>query len=190
MGGPELTLRTSYWVDRALRPPSFGLAVGGKTLHRKVLVNAVPAVVARTPESWAGPVLLFDGECGLCHRVVRLLLRLDRYSRLRYAPLQGPAAQAYLRAHGLPAADFDSLIYVPDWSRRESPDFLWRTAGVGAALQAIGGLAGGFAVVLAVIPTSWRDAGYRLGSRWRYRVFGPWRVRPLPRAEWAARFLA
>ena len=152
-------------------------------------MNAVPAVAARTPESWAGPVLLFDGEYGLCHRVVRLLLRLDRNSRLRYAPLQGPAAQAYLRAHVLPAADFDSLIFIPDWSRRDAPDFLWRTAGVVAALRAIGALAGGLAAILAVVPTSWRDGGYRLVSRWRYRVFGPWRARPLARADWAARFL-
>ena len=166
------------------------LAVGKKTLHRKVLVNAVPAVAARTPEPWAGPVLLFDGECGLCHRVVRLLLRLDRNSRLRYAPLQGPAAQAYLRAHGLPAADFDSLIFVPDWSRRDAPDFLWRTSGVVAALRAIGGMAAWLGAVLAVVPPSWRDWGYRVVSRWRYRVFGPWRARPLPRAEWTVRFLA
>ncbi len=121
--------------------------------------------------------------------MVRLLLRLDRNSRLRYAPLQGPAAQAYLRAHGLPAADFDSLIFIPDWSRRDAPDFLWRTAGVVAALRAIGALAGGLAAILAVVPTSWRDGGYRLVSRWRYRVFGPWRARPLARADWAARFL-
>ena len=65
----------------------------------------------KAPEG-AGPVLLFDDECGLCHRVVRLLLRLDPGARLRFAPLQGPGAQAFLRAHGLPAADFDSLAYL------------------------------------------------------------------------------
>jgi hypothetical protein len=46
------------------------------------------------------PVLLFDGECGLCQRLVRVLLGLDRRGRLRFAPLQGPAAQSYLRQHG------------------------------------------------------------------------------------------
>ena len=54
-----------------------------------------------------GPVLLFDGECGLCNRVVRLAAALDREGKLRFAPLQGPSAQAYLRAHGLPTADFE-----------------------------------------------------------------------------------
>ena len=65
----------------------------------------------------AGPVLLYDGECGLCNRVVRLLLRLDRGERLRFARLQSDAGQSYLQAQGLPAADFDSLVYVPDWGR-------------------------------------------------------------------------
>lgn len=136
-----------------------------------------------------GPVLLFDGECGLCHRVVRLLLRLDRAGRLHFAPLQGPAAQEYLRAHGLPTADFETLIYVPDWNRRGEPEFLLRTAGVVAALREAGGMGRFLAAILGIFPLAWRDAGYRIVGRWRYRVFGPWRPRPLARPEWASRFL-
>jgi predicted DCC family thiol-disulfide oxidoreductase YuxK len=44
--------------------------------------------------------------------------------------------------------------------------------------------------LLALLPGAVRDAGYRLVARWRYQVFGPWRPAPLPRPEWAARFLA
>jgi predicted DCC family thiol-disulfide oxidoreductase YuxK len=136
-----------------------------------------------------GPVLLYDGECGLCNRVVRLLLRLDRGERLRFARLQGAAGQAYLRAHGLPATDFDSLVFVPDWARREQPEFLRRTDGVIAALRGCGGLGRGLAAVLAVFPAAGRDAGYRLVARWRYRIFGAWRPRPPARPEWLARFI-
>ena len=56
------------------------------------------------------PVLLFDGECGLCNGVVRFLLRQDTAARLHFAPLQSGPAQEYLRAQGLPTADFDSLV--------------------------------------------------------------------------------
>jgi predicted DCC family thiol-disulfide oxidoreductase YuxK len=139
--------------------------------------------------SHAGPVLLYDGECGLCNRVVRLLLRLDRGERLRFARLQGDAGQAYLKAQGLPAADFDSLVYVPDWSRAGQRDFLLRTDGVIAALRECGGLGPELAAVLAVFPVAWRDAGYRLVARWRYRIFGVWRPRPLARPDWVGRFL-
>ena len=137
----------------------------------------------------AGPVLLFDGECGLCNRIVRLLLRLDRVGRLTYAPLQGSAAQAYLRMVGLPTQDFDSLVFVRDWGRREEKALLLRTDGAIAALRAVGGVARWLAGLLAVFPAGWRDAGYLMVARWRYRIFGEWHARPFARAEWAARFL-
>ncbi|HND60633.1 MAG TPA: DCC1-like thiol-disulfide oxidoreductase family protein [Opitutaceae bacterium] len=138
----------------------------------------------------SGPVLLFDGECSLCHRIVRLLLRLDGEGRLRFAPLQGSSGQAFLKARGLPTDDFDSLVFVADWARRDSGDFRLRTDGVLAALRTCGGLGDELAAVLAVWPAGWRDAGYRFVARIRYRVFGPWQPRPLARAEWAGRFLA
>lgn len=136
------------------------------------------------------PVLFFDGECGLCNQLVRFLLRLDRAGRLRFAPLQGAAAQTYLAAHGLPTIDFDTLVFVPDWSRRDRPEYLVRTSGVIAALRSIGTRAARFlAALIAIFPAPIRDAGYRVVGHWRYRIFGPWRPRPLPRPEWQARFL-
>lgn len=140
-------------------------------------------------ESDSQPVLLFDGECGLCNRVVRLLLRIDRTGRLHFAPLQGPSAQAYLRAQGLPTQDFSSLVFIPDWLHRDRRDFRLRTDGVVASLRICGGAGRFLGAALAMIPAPCRDAGYKLVARWRYRVFGPWRGRPLPRPEWSARFL-
>ena len=141
------------------------------------------------PSAPPGPVLLFDGECGLCQRIVRLLLRLDGDARVRFAPLQGPAAQALLRARGLPLRDFDSLVWVPDWSGRESGDILVRTDGAIAALRACGGMGRALAGLLAIFPAPWRDAGYRLVARWRYRIFGRAKLPPLVQPECAARFL-
>ena len=137
----------------------------------------------------AGPVLFFDGECGLCHRVVRLLLRLDRRGLLHFAPLQGLAGQAYLRRHGLDPFHFDSLVFVPEWSRRDRPEFLLRTDGIVAALKQCGGLGTGLAA-FGLLPKVWRDAGYRWIARWRYRLFGRWRARPLANPAWEARFLS
>jgi predicted DCC family thiol-disulfide oxidoreductase YuxK len=133
-----------------------------------------------------GPVLLFDGECGLCHRVVRLLLRLDRRGVLRFAPLQGPGAQAYLRRQGLPTEDFSTLVFVPDWPVGAEKCRL-RTDGVIAALRAAG--RPGLAAFLAVVPRALRDAGYKFVARVRHRVFGPWHPSPFVRPEWAERFL-
>jgi predicted DCC family thiol-disulfide oxidoreductase YuxK len=139
--------------------------------------------------NFSGPVLLFDGECGLCNRIVRLLLRLDRAGRLRFATLQGLTGQGYLQAHGLPTKDFDSLVFIPAWEQRAQPEYLLRTDGALAALKTSGGLGRGLAAIARVVPRSWRDAAYRGIARWRYRLFGEWKPRPLARPEWAARFL-
>ncbi len=136
-----------------------------------------------------GPVLLYDGECGLCQRLVRLLLRLDRRGRLHFAPLQGPAAQSYLQQHGLPAADFESMILVPDWVRRDAAGYLRQTDAAIAALREVGGIGRAVAALLRVVPGAWRDAGYRLVARWRRRLFGAARAGALARPEWSGRFL-
>lgn len=136
----------------------------------------------------AQPVLLYDGECGLCQRMVRRLLRSDRARRLRFAPLQGAAAQGYLRARGLPTEDFDSLVFVPDWHRPAEVAPLLRTDG---ALAAAGVVGGGWRLLawLRVLPAGLRDPCYRLIARTRYALFGPARPGLLARPEWAERFL-
>lgn len=133
-----------------------------------------------------GPVLFFDGECGLCTRLVRALLRLDRAGRLRFAPLQGPTAQSYLRSHGLPTADFASLVFAPDWPRAEAVPAL-RTDGAIASLRAIG--RPGCARLAAVPPRRLRDALYRAVARNRLRLFPNGPVNPAEDARGAGRFL-
>ena len=135
-----------------------------------------------------GPVLLYDGTCGLCNRSVRFLMRMDRHGRIKYAALQSEPAQAYLRSQGLPTDDFDSMVFVPDWSQPERGDYLLRTSGVVAALKVCGGFAKAMGTILGVIPTSWRDAGYKVIARWRYQIWGEWEACPMPKKEWTKRF--
>jgi predicted DCC family thiol-disulfide oxidoreductase YuxK len=133
------------------------------------------------------PVLLYDGECGLCNFSVRFLLRLDRRARLRFSPLQSLAAQAYLRSRSLPTHDFDSMIFVPDWGRRSEIDPLFKTDAAIAAVRALGGMWKGV-TVLRWVPRNWRDALYTQVARMRHRLFRPYTPRPLPNPEWQKRF--
>ena len=144
--------------------------------------SAPPACVRR-------PVLLYDGECGLCNRFVRTLLRADRAGRLHYAPLQSEPAQHYLRAQGLPARDFDSLVFVPDWDDPTPGAYQLRTTGALHAAVEVGGL---WRVVawLRFVPAGLRDPFYRLVARIRYALFGRYRPVPLPEPAWEKRFLA
>lgn len=135
------------------------------------------------------PVLLYDGGCGLCYRIVRSLLKADRAGRLHYAPLQSAPAQAYLHAQGLPVADFDSLVFVPDWNRPADKNYLRRTDGALAAGAEVGG---GWRVLawLRLVPRALRDPFYKVVARSRYALFGEYRPTPLPNPEWEERFLA
>lgn len=134
------------------------------------------------------PVLLFDGDCGLCHRVVRLLLRSDKAGRLRFAPLQGRAGQQYLRSWGLPMDNFDSLVFVPDWAAPERSAPLLRTDGALAAAAVVGGV-WRLVTWMRVLPGWLRDPCYQLVARSRYAIFGQHRPSPLPDPAWAKRFL-
>ncbi|MDE3084272.1 MAG: DUF393 domain-containing protein [Verrucomicrobiota bacterium] len=144
----------------------------------------------KSPSEATGPVLLFDGGCGLCNRVVRFLLGLDERGVLRFAPLQSTPAQDFLREHGLPTNEFSSVIFVPDWSRWQEKNFLSHSDAALAALRVTGKKGRILAAAFSIFPRGWRDAGYKFVGRVRYKIFGPWRGCPLPRPEWARRFLA
>ncbi len=133
------------------------------------------------------PVLLYDGECGLCNASVRLLLRTDRAARLKFAPLQSALAQSYLKKQGLPTADFDSLVFVPDWNTQETGAYRLRTDGALAAAATVGG-GWKFITWLRIVPRGLRDFFYKLVAKSRYALFGEYRPKPLP-PEWQARFL-
>ncbi len=134
------------------------------------------------------PVLLYDGECGLCNGVVRFLIRRDPGGRLHFATLQGDAAQDFLRSQGLPLDDFDSLVFAPDWGDRRRGAHLLRTAG---ALACFAELQGPWRAVswLRIVPAFVRDPVYRLVARTRYALFGSYRPSPLPDPAWNRRFL-
>jgi predicted DCC family thiol-disulfide oxidoreductase YuxK len=134
------------------------------------------------------PVLLYDGECGLCNRIVRWLLRTDRAQRLRFTTLQGEKGQAYLKAHGLPMKDFDSLVFAPDWADSTRRPQL-RTEGALAAAAVVGGI-WRLVTWLQIFPAWLRDPFYKLVARTRYALFGDYRGKPLADSpEWADRFL-
>jgi len=134
------------------------------------------------------PVLLYDGECGLCNRLVLSLLRADQEGKLSYAPLQSEPAQAFLRARGLPQRDFDSLIFVPDWEQSPSQGYLLRTDGALAACAVVGGSWGKLGR-LNILPRGLRDFFYQVVAKTRYVLFGVYRPKPLANPEWNKRFL-
>ena len=108
-------------------------------------------------------MVLFDGLCGLCDRLVGFALAADRAHRLRFAPLQGRTARALL---GDGAGAVDSLAVAVDGV------VLQRSAAVLAVLACLGGPWRLLAAAGRLLPGPLREAGYRFVAARRYRWFG------------------
>lgn len=57
-------------------------------------------------------LLLFDGRCGLCNRLVKFVLKRDKKDRFVFAPLQSPIGGEILARHGRDARDLDTFCVV------------------------------------------------------------------------------
>ncbi|MBE7498595.1 MAG: thiol-disulfide oxidoreductase DCC family protein [Verrucomicrobiaceae bacterium] len=127
-------------------------------------------------------VMLFDGHCHLCDGTVRLLLRLDRHARLKFAPIQGLLGQKLYRQHGLdPDEPHTMLLVTPDGAFQASS----------AAIEC-GRVLGGvwkLALVFKLVPRPLRDAAYAFLARNRYRWFGRHESCQLPTPGLRARML-
>ena len=134
------------------------------------------------------PILLYDGVCALCNRLVQFSLARDVNRRLRFASLQGDFAARVLRRHGLNPLDLDTLCLVEDCGRAGERISV-RSDAVISVLRQIGGPWGVTAVLLRIIPKWFRDWGYKSMARNRYRIFGRSETCLLPEARYRDRFL-
>lgn len=139
---------------------------------------------ARMADS-ANPVLLYDGVCGLCNRLVQFVLKHDRQARFRFASLQSAYAARILQRHDIDRNDLDTVYVVQESGERLAA----RSDAVISLLGELGGFWATSAVVLRILPRSLRDWGYGVVARRRYRIFGKYESCPLPERKYQDRFL-
>lgn len=133
-------------------------------------------------------LLLYDGVCGLCDRIVHFVLKRDRSDRFRFAPLQGPTAEQVLARHGIDARDLDTFHLVLDVGG-PSERVVSRGQGAAVALRRLPGLWRLIGAVLAVLPRRLVDGGYRFVAERRYRIWGKADACALPSPQERAKFL-
>ena len=125
-------------------------------------------------------VLLFDGECGLCTRIVQLVLRADRKGTLCFASLQGDFARKIIARHAeLRAVDSMALLDATaagDYHVSVRSEAALRLARYLGFPWSLFGLA-------RLIPRPIRDRGYDWIARRRHRWFGPALTCQLPTPE-------
>lgn len=167
----------------------------------------------------AHPILLYDGVCGLCNRLVQFILRRDGAGVFRFASLQSALAGGILARHGEDARDLDTVYVVVHaeqadealLAQSDAVIFVLRHLGAAELRSARPGLRPGptqatptstpsptlrpsfwrvAGLVLHVVPRVLRDWGYRVVARHRYRFFGRYETCPLPGEDTRDRFLA
>ena len=132
-------------------------------------------------------LLLYDGVCGLCSRVLQFVLEHDRRGVFSFAPLQGETGRAMVsRWGGNP--DELTTFYVFANYRTASARLLARSDAALFIAEEIGWPWKAFAAV-RVMPKVLRDPVYDLVARTRYRLFGRLDQCLLPRPEVRSRFV-
>jgi len=136
----------------------------------------------------SNPILLYDGVCGLCNRLVQFVLRRDSRGQFRFAALQGDFARRTLRRHNANPAELDTFYVVLDYDQ-PSERLAARSGAVVTLLGLLGGIWAGFGLLLRMFPKWLRDWGYNRVAQSRYRIFGRLEACPLPEERSRGRFL-
>lgn len=126
----------------------------------------------------SGPVLLFDGSCGVCARSIQWVLAHEREHHLRFAALESPLGQRLRDRAGVPA-EVDSLIWI-DASAGATPTGLVYSEAVRQVLGYVGGPWRILHVLLGLVPRPVRDLGYRIFARHRRAVVAERCLVPTP----------
>lgn len=134
-----------------------------------------------------GPLLLYDGTCGLCGRTVAFVLCHERPHTVRFAPLNGSAARALIARHP-ELAGVDSVVWV-DAPGDPAGAVYVRSAAVLHLAEYLGG-PWRLARAARILPRAWGDRLYDLMARHRDHFFDGSADCLMPPPAERARFLA
>jgi predicted DCC family thiol-disulfide oxidoreductase YuxK len=130
----------------------------------------------------SGPILLFDGVCNLCNRLVMFIIRKDTKAKIRFAALQSGAGKSLLEAYCLSENDLDSVVYITDQA------LFLKSRAILHLLKDIGGIWRAFYIFI-IIPRFILDFLYDIIAKNRYRIFGRKEICMTPSPDFVNRFI-
>lgn len=132
-------------------------------------------------------LVLYDGVCGLCNRLLQFLLRHDHRRVFNFASLQSAVGQSTVERSGGNPRDLTSFYVVADY-RTAASRVLTRSD---AALFVLSELQWPWRAALWMgwVPNGIRDRIYDLIARYRYQVFGRYDRCLIPGPEFRDRFI-
>jgi predicted DCC family thiol-disulfide oxidoreductase YuxK len=128
------------------------------------------------------PLIVFDGYCGLCSRLVQFTLRRDPAARYRFLPAQTALGDALYLHYGLDPSFYETFILLRDGRAYFASE---------AAIELVRdlGFPWSLAPLLRVVPKVVRDWLYLRVAHNRMRFFGRTEACYMPSSANADRFI-
>jgi predicted DCC family thiol-disulfide oxidoreductase YuxK len=132
-------------------------------------------------------LVLYDGVCGLCSRLLQFLLEHDRRAVFSFASLQSGVGRELVERFGGDPNELASFRVLADYRTNRAQMFSRSRAALFVAGQL--GWPWKAAVFARVLPAGFLDHAYNLVARNRYRLFGRFEQCLIPRPEFRGRFI-
>ena len=110
-------------------------------------------------------ILLFDGFCKLCSRLVNFVIKRGKKAKFLFVSLQSANGQSLLKRFGLPTDDFDSVVFI------QRDKYYLKSSAILHVLKELGGIWKIFFIFI-IIPNFIRDLMYKIIAKTRYQIFG------------------
>jgi predicted DCC family thiol-disulfide oxidoreductase YuxK len=136
----------------------------------------------------SNPIILYDGVCGLCNRLIRFVLKRDRNDRFRFAALQSEFAAAVLGRQGINRQSLDTMYLLLNYSQPDERLAARSDAAI-QILAELGEIWRAIASILQSLPRWLRDKAYNLIARNRYQLFGKYQTCQIPDTRCRNKFL-
>jgi predicted DCC family thiol-disulfide oxidoreductase YuxK len=128
------------------------------------------------------PVILFDGICNFCNRMLHFIIRNDRKDIFRFATLQSGSGRALLKKYNINWQENDSVVLIENGKAYQHSaatlriykkfPWYWKWTQLGW-----------------IFPRFIRDAVYNLIAKNRYKWFGKKEECMVPTPELRKKFL-
>ena len=129
-------------------------------------------------------IILFDGVCNLCNRMVNYVIERDKKDDFRFVALQSETGISILKKIGLYDKNIDSIVlYEPGVA------YFYKANAALEIAKSLGGIYSILGYVLNILPDSILNFGYDFVASNRYKWFGKEDACMIPTAELQSKFL-